>query len=133
ARIWDMKGLTIYAGFIDPYVVPGSTNSPVSTGDSEPVTSATLAAGGIGFYGVANQREGASAAPGYEVAKITPDYRSVRDYAPQTKTLEPLRELGFTAGVIAPAKGIIRGMSALVAFSDDKANRVVLKPEVFEH
>src|SRR5262249_9209719 len=95
-RIWDMKGLTIYAGFIDPYVVPGSTNSPVSTGDSEPVTSATLAAGGIGFYGVANQREGASAAPGYEVAKITPDYRSVRDYAPQTKTLEPLRELGFT-------------------------------------
>src|SRR6267142_2955490 len=31
ARVWDMKGLTIYAGFIDPYLVLGSTNAPVST------------------------------------------------------------------------------------------------------
>src|SRR5882724_1590364 len=37
ARVWDMKGLTIYAGFIDPYVVLGNSNSPVSTADSEPV------------------------------------------------------------------------------------------------
>ena len=133
ARVWDMKGLTIYAGFIDPYVVFGSTNSPVSTSDSEPVTSATFAAGGIGFYGVANQREGSASGPGYEVAKITPEYRSVRDYAPQAKTLEPLRELGFAAGVVSPGKGILRGTSTLVAFSDEKANRVVLKPEVFQH
>jgi imidazolonepropionase-like amidohydrolase len=133
ARVWEMKGLTVYAGFIDPYLVLGTTNSPVSTSDFEPVNSATLAAGGMGFFGVASQRESAAGGPGYEVAKITPEYRSVRDYAPQPKTLEPLRELGFTAGLIAPGKGIMRGMSALVAFSDEKANRVVLKPEVFEH
>ena len=132
ARVWDMKGLTIYAGFIDPYLVLGSTNSPVSTSDSEPVTSETLAAGGIGFYGVASQKSEASG-PGYEVAKVTPEFRTIREYAPQTKSLEPLRELGFTAGVIAPAKGILRGMSALVALSDEKANRVVLRPEVFQH
>src|SRR5882762_9749375 len=24
ARVWDMKGLTIYAGFIDPYLVLGA-------------------------------------------------------------------------------------------------------------
>ena len=46
-------------------------------------------------------------APGYEIAKITPERRAVETYAPKTKTLEPLRELGFTAGVIAPAKGIL--------------------------
>src|SRR5262245_47397736 len=33
ARVWDMKGLTIYAGFIDPYLVTGSTNGPISTTD----------------------------------------------------------------------------------------------------
>ena len=32
ARIWDVKGLTIYAGFIEPYLVTG-TNSPVQTSD----------------------------------------------------------------------------------------------------
>src|SRR5262249_27112503 len=31
ARVWDMKGLTIYAGFIDPYLILGSTNPPIST------------------------------------------------------------------------------------------------------
>src|SRR5947209_11883757 len=58
ARIWDMKGLTIYAGFIDPYLVLGGTNTPVSTSDSEPATSHSLTAGdgGANFYGVTGQR-----------------------------------------------------------------------------
>src|SRR5690348_14623891 len=37
ARVWNMKGKTIYAGFIDAYLVPEATNSPVSTSESEPV------------------------------------------------------------------------------------------------
>ncbi len=36
ARVWDMKGLTIYAGFIDPYLVLGGSNAPVTTTESEP-------------------------------------------------------------------------------------------------
>lgn len=31
ARVWDMKGCTIYAGFIDPYLVLGGTNPPAAT------------------------------------------------------------------------------------------------------
>src|SRR6266446_8115884 len=38
ARVWDMKGTTIYAGFIDPYLALGSTNPPVSSAASEPIT-----------------------------------------------------------------------------------------------
>src|SRR5438093_13780096 len=34
ARIWDMKGTTIYAGFIDPYLVLGGSNAPVATFDT---------------------------------------------------------------------------------------------------
>jgi imidazolonepropionase-like amidohydrolase len=133
ARVWDMKGLTIYAGFIDPYLNFG-TNSPLENSESEPATASTLTAGGVNFYGVPGQRtDHGNPGPGYEIAKITPDYRAVRDYSPREKTLAPLRELGFTAGLVAPSKGIIRGTSALVALSDENPNDVVIKPDVFQH
>jgi imidazolonepropionase-like amidohydrolase len=134
ARIWDMKGMTIYAGFIEPYLVSGATNPPVSTSDSEPITSASLTAGGVNFFGVPGQRsDRGNTGPGYEVAKITPEFRAAREYSPNDKTLAPLREMGFTAGVIVPVKGIIRGTSALVALSDENPNEVTLKPDVFQH
>src|SRR5438477_5238714 len=31
ARVWDMKGRTIYPGFIDSYLLLDSTNPPIST------------------------------------------------------------------------------------------------------
>jgi imidazolonepropionase-like amidohydrolase len=134
ARVWDMKGTTIYAGFIDPYIVMGGSNAPVSTTDSEPITTTTLAAGGVNFFGAPGQAaERGSAGPGYEVAKMTPQHRAVRDYSPRDKTLTSLREIGFTAGVIAPGKGIIRGTSALVALSDENPNDAILKPDAFQH
>jgi len=134
ARVWDMAKTTIYAGFIDPYLVLNSTNGPISNSDTEPINDDSLTAGGVNFYGTPEQRpDQANAGPGYEVAKVTPEHRALRDYSPQEKTLAPLRELGFTAGVIAPARGIIRGTSALVALSESKPNEVILKPDVFQH
>ena len=133
ARVWDMKGATLYAGFIDAYLVAGGTNNPVSTSDSEPIAE-SLTAPGEKFFGVpGGQTESSNAVPGYEVARITPEYRAVRDYSPTEKMLAPLREAGFTAGVIAPAKGVIRGTSTLVALSDEEPNKVVIKPDVFQH
>jgi imidazolonepropionase-like amidohydrolase len=134
ARVWDMKGTTIYAGFIDPYIVMGGSNAPVSTTDSEPITSTTLAAGGVNFFGAPGQgTDRGTAGPGYEVAKMMPQHRVVREYSPRDKTLTSLREIGFTAGVIAPGKGIIRGTSALVALSDENPNDAILKPDAFQH
>jgi imidazolonepropionase-like amidohydrolase len=135
ARIWDMKGTTIYAGFIDPYLVLRGTNAPVSTGDSEPIDSSTYAAGGgVNFFGVAPQKaDRADAGPGYEVAKVRPQHREVLEYAPNEKSLEPLREQGFTVAVVTPERGIVRGTGALVALVDDDPNRVILKADVFQH
>ena len=67
------------------------------------------------------------------MAKITPEYRAVQDYSPKDKALAPLRALGFTAGVVVPPSGIIRGTSALVALSEENPNRAVIKPDVFQH
>jgi imidazolonepropionase-like amidohydrolase len=132
ARVWDMKGATIYAGFIDAYLVSGATNKPVSTSDSEPIDG-SFTAPGEKFFGVPGGQTDSNAVPGYEVARITPEYRAVRDYSPTEKMLAPLREAGFTAGVIAPAKGVIRGTSTLVALSGEDPNKVVIKPDVFQH
>ncbi|HTL18972.1 MAG TPA: amidohydrolase family protein [Patescibacteria group bacterium] len=128
ARVWDLKGMTVYAGFIDSYLMLEATNAPVSTTEVE--TDSGLRARGVRFFGTAGEKSGG---PGYEIAKITPQYRAVRDYAPKPKKLEPLRELGFTAGLIAPSRGIIRGTSALVALSDDDPNQSIIRPDVFQH
>src|SRR5216684_2423586 len=134
ARVWDMKGTTIYAGFIDAYLVMGTTNGPVATSDTEPISAASFTAAGTKFFGVSGaETDVGNPGPGHEVSRITPEHRAVRDYSPKDKTLEPLRELGFTTGVIAPAKGIIRGTSALVALVEENPNDIVLKPDVFQH
>ena len=133
ARVWDMKGRTIYAGFIEPYLVLDATNAPVSTSDTMPISQATLASGGFQFFGVPGTKTDAGKpGPGYALGKITPDFRAARNYSPQDKALATLRELGFTAAVVAPAKGIIRGTGALVALADEDPNKAMLKPDVFQ-
>ena len=133
ARVWDMKGMTIYSGFIDAYLPLDTTNPPVSTTETEPDTAGSPRARGVQFFGVSTAGEKDQRGPGYEVSKVTPEYRAMRDYLPKTKTLEPLRELGFTAGLIAPSHGIVRGTSAMVAFSDQEPNQAVIKADVFQH
>src|SRR6266705_5234109 len=134
ARVWDMKGATIYAGFIDAYLVMGTTNGPVATSDTEPISAASFTSAGTKFFGLSGaETDMGNPGPGHELSKMTPEHRAVGDYSPKDKTLEPLRELGFTTGVIAPAKGIIRGTSALVALVEENPNDIVHKPDVFQH
>jgi imidazolonepropionase-like amidohydrolase len=126
ARVWDMKGKTIYAGFIDPYLVLETSSPPSSTTETEPSAAARTR-----FYGAPGDVE--RPGPGYEIARITPEYRAVRDYSPKEKTLQPLREIGFTAGLVVPERGIVRGTSVLVALSEENPNEVVIRPDVFQH
>ena len=116
ARVWDMTGLTIYAGFIDPYLSLGSKAEGKSK-KTEPEVD--LTAGGIKFYGVSPQTSGAGdvTGPVYEVAMVSPERRAAQTYQPDFKVLEKLRELGFTDGNIITEKGIFRGTSAFVALS----------------
>lgn len=134
ARVWDAKGLTIYAGFIESYLPIGQTNQPIATTDSETITSASFTAGGVGFYGAPGTRvDSGQRGAGYEISKISPETRAVRGYSPDKKVIEPLREQGFTTAVITPTRGIIRGTSALVALAEADPNEVILKPDVFQH
>jgi imidazolonepropionase-like amidohydrolase len=135
ARVWDMKGLTIYAGFIDPYLTLGSntpgrpaTNSDPGLRDSD----SSLRTGR--FYGLpVAALDPGTPGPGAQLPTVTPEHRMVEGISPDAKALQTLRELGFTVGNVVPARGIIRGTSVLIALSESNPNDAVIRPDVFQH
>lgn len=131
ARVWPASNTVIYAGFIDAYLSLTGTNAPVSTTHIDPIDGLTS---GINFLGVDSQ-EKARLQPGagYEVASVTPHARVAAGYTPAGKTLEGLRELGFTAGNVVPNKGILRGSSAFVNLGDAPPNEAILRADTHQH
>ena len=133
ARIWDMKGLTIYAGFIDPYLTLGTNapNRPMTNRDSDSRDS-SLRAGRFFGLPVAALDPG-TPGPSAQLSTVTPEHRMVEGIAPDTQALQSLRELGFTVGNVVPGRGIIRGTSVLIALSESNPNDAVIRPDVFQH
>ncbi|PYJ81781.1 MAG: hypothetical protein DME22_20430, partial [Verrucomicrobia bacterium] len=132
ARVWEMKGTTIYAGFIDPCLTLNSTNRPINSPRSE--FDAAPTAGGVNFFGVpGGVRDPGRTGPGYEAAQVTPEARVARSFAPDKKALDAIRQLGFTAGNVVPEKGVLRGTSAFVALSDVNPNNAIIDADTFQH
>ena len=131
ARVWDMQGKTIYAGFIDPYLSLGENKAtPVSNRWIVPIE----ARAGISFKGVPTTREDLGGkGPGYEIAEIHPQQQVSDGFTPNAKAFAELRELGFTAANFIPNKGIIRGSSALALLGDGDPNQLLLRPQTLQH
>lgn len=132
ARVHDLTGCTIYAGFIDAALALG-TNSGVAldTSGSEPIR---FASGNINFFGVpGEEKDSGNAGPGYELKRITPEFRVAATYRPNAKTFETMRDLGFTAGNVIPAGGIMQGTSAFVQLNEANPNEAILRANVFQH
>lgn len=130
ARVWDLKSNTVYAGFIDPYLTMSSTGSPEGAGkkDRNDLTA------GVKFFGVpGGERDPGGPGPGSELPAITPERRMAKSFAPDTKSLETLRELGFTTANVVPDKGIFRGTSVFVALGETDPNRAIIRADVFQH
>jgi imidazolonepropionase-like amidohydrolase len=132
ARVHEMSGTTIYAGFIDAHVVfsKGSGERAAAPGEGPPIdASDDLTAGaGAGFLGVASVAVGGGAK-----TLVTPERRMAREYAPEAKALEALRAEGFTAANVAPDRGLIRGISTFVSLASRDPNEAVIRPETFQH
>jgi len=133
ARVWDLKGRVVYAGFIDPYLVATSgTNAAVRPGRAEE-QQLELTAGRLNFFGVPGLgREGERPVPGSELTVLNPERRAVLNPALESKTLEDLQELGFTVANVVPDKGCVRGTSALVLLAQLSPNQRVLRSDVFQ-
>ncbi|MCS7091218.1 MAG: amidohydrolase family protein [Verrucomicrobiota bacterium] len=135
AEVWRMDGLTIYPGFIESLYVPMRTNPFVDTRMTEPVAVGGWTAGGYQFLGAPGHGvDRGVKGPGHAVGRVLPQRRAVENLVdPEDPGWAALRELGFTAAVVAPAEGIFRGQSALVLLGRDDPNRLILRPAVFQH
>ncbi|MFO1477515.1 MAG: amidohydrolase family protein [Verrucomicrobiota bacterium] len=134
ARVWDLKGATVYAGFIEPSFPLTPTNRPVMTSDASPVRNQTLTYGGVQFFGApGDQVDPGRPGSGSDLVRFQPETRALSFYTPDAKVLGSLREQGFTAALVVPGHGILRGSSALVSLSDEDPNKALLRPDVFQH
>lgn len=131
ARVWDLKGKTIYAGFIDPYLSLGKEKAkPVSNRWTVPID----ARAGVSFTGVPTTKtDMGRKGPGHEITGVRPDYRVSAEFSPDPKELTALRALGFTAANIIPTEGIYRGTGTLALLGEGNPNQLILRPDTVQH
>jgi hypothetical protein len=119
ARVWDGEGLTVYPGLIDAFVTPAAPPSPAPGVGTAPAAPQPQPAPPAGSRGAA-----------HVLASVAPDRRVVESRALGKEQIEALRAAGFTVAQIAPAKGIVRGQSAVVALSGELPNQSVVRADV---
>ena len=128
ARVWDLNGQSVYAGFIDSYLTLAAVRSaPPSNKLGRDLTSGR-------FFGVpGGELDPGNVGPGPLVNLVSAERRIAENYAPDPKLLEKLRELGFAAANVVPDKGVFRGSSAFVQLSEVDPNKALIKADVFQH
>jgi N-acetylglucosamine-6-phosphate deacetylase len=89
-------------------------------------------AGWIDAHGDAAPRPD-EAGPSYWNPSVRPERSAQQGFAPDAATNDALRRQGFTARIVAPAAGIIRGRSILAATSDGPPSRSILASDVALH
>ncbi len=114
ARIWNADSLTVYPGLIDAFVTPAETAAPAPSGASR-----------FGAPPPPAPTRGAAS----ELATLRPEARVVEMLPLAADQLAALRAAGFATAQIAPAHGILRGQSAVVALRDGAPNATLLKPD----
>lgn len=115
ARVWDMKGMTVYPGFID---------ASTSYGMSRPVEK----------EGPQRPRENTSEARGtsYWNPQVLAHQNATSLFLPDPKFAEKLRSQGITTVLTLPAKGIFRGTGAVVNTGDGTSGAQVVRERVFQ-
>ena len=103
AVVKDMKGRTVYPGFIDLYT----------------------------HYGIPSKAEGSQdAAARHWNTSVLAERRAADMFAPDDKAAEAMRKYGFTAVMSCPRDGIFRGTGALVLLAGEDVQRAVLAEDV---
>ncbi len=128
AKIWDLKGRTVYPGFIDAYASwpPEAKGKGDGQGgrkkrrkqepkEEKPVEA--LPSGGARHWN----------------PNVTPDLRVDERYVPDAEADRPWRGQGVTARLLAPPRGVLRGTSVLAGTGEGDAGRRLLKPQVALH
>ena len=118
ARLWDLRGRTVYAGLVEPFFDPeaGKKDSPPPRGRrgaDEPARPAPTDASGVR----------------HPNPKVRAEERMAEKLSLDTKTLEDLRRAGFVTAHLVPSQGIFRGQSAVVALRPGVPREQILRAD----
>jgi imidazolonepropionase-like amidohydrolase len=133
ARIVDLAGKTIYPGFFDltsslgvETTQPGGGRGGRGAALNLPpgITPEMVAAflGGGDTTGAAQRNVGLE--PGRVIAN---------EFRPTVADVRSWRDVGVTTALVAPPRGLFRGLSALVPLRDDTAKHWIVRSPVAEH
>lgn len=134
ARVWDLKGRTIYAGFIESDSSAGLPEEyrplpPLAQRNSlTPIRRPGRRAPAPPVKQPAEPGGGASWNP-----HVTPQRSAGELLVTDEKSAEKLRALGFTTAVVPPGRGIFRGSDALVQLGGKDPSRSVLPSRRAQH
>jgi imidazolonepropionase-like amidohydrolase len=122
----DAKGLVLYPGLID---------AGGFVAGAEP---ASAPSGGGGAGSRAPARKEPETGPVLPNAVVRPERRASDLLQPfegdRARDAQSLRQIGFTAALAAPAKGVFRGESALVLLAEDaRVGDLLVRDHVFQH
>jgi imidazolonepropionase-like amidohydrolase len=134
ARVWQLDGRTVYAGFID---LASTLGVPAAMRPGR---------AGRPFWGLAAELPPAPPNPaepprrlnGRGLAARNNTVLAEQDVAQQLEfkpdEIKAVRDLGFTTLLTGPASGIFRGQGALIATAEPKDSKaLVIRPRVAQH
>ncbi len=134
ARVWQLDGKTVYAGFID---LASTLGVPAAMRPGR---------AGRPFWGLAAELPPAPPSPaeaprrlnGRVLAARNNAVRAEQDVAQQLEfkadEIKAVRDLGFTTLLTGPASGIFRGQGALIATAEPRDSKaLVMVPRVAQH
>ena len=104
ARVWDMKGLTIYPGFIDASADLGG-DAPAQGGDVGPT---------------------------HWNPQVRAWFSTTSNAKDDSTRRTALRSLGFGTALAVPRQGIFRGTASVVNLSDASVRDRVLRPDIVQ-
>jgi imidazolonepropionase-like amidohydrolase len=121
ARVWNMKGMTIYPGLIDAYSDYGLPKPPPRTD------------GGAEAAAPRPTPPEPERGPNYWNRDVMAQVNAEELFIPDPKVAEKLRSQGFTTALIVPTRGIIRGTSAVVNLGDGNPSELILRQRFAQH
>src|SRR5262249_32819415 len=125
ARVYDLKGKTVYAAFIDPYVATDrlAGRRPRQPQDEEEP------AGGAAPGGQAAAARPPSGPGAHPLPTVGAEERAIENLTVPERVAEAYRRTGFAVVVAAPQTGILRGKGAVVSLADGPVGGRILLDE----
>ena len=102
ARVWDLKGHTVYAGFIDAHADLGRDSVP----------------------------RGGDVGPTHWNPQVRAWFSTTANLQDDANRRRGLRSQGFGAALVVPKRGFFRGSAAVVSLGDAGLRDRVLRPDV---